>query len=313
MRLVLWLGVACLGYGLAEECALPRPGPKEDVSFDYLMLVLQWPPGVALQRGMDPVRANAHQQAFTLHGLWPSREYDNATYPQACSMVDFEPISDAKLLASMQEHWPSFQLGGSNDVFWAHEWEKHGTCIEGMNQTGYFTKTLDKRQEFVAKYQAGFLAKFPPSPTAEYVLADVISYLGGGVVVSCNRNGSEVLELTVCLDKEGSEVKKCPSTVCNLGCGERVKLLGKPSASDGGWGLFFFVVALLVGLWVVKEVIERRRRRLLTDDSALLPVNSTELSPVAHNRSQERQDDHWLGQHEEDDDDSAEQGLQGKH
>ncbi|KAH9256017.1 hypothetical protein BASA81_005793 [Batrachochytrium salamandrivorans] len=278
MRLLLWLWVLCLGYGLGEKCVVPQPDKRGVVTFDYLMLVLQWPPGVALQNGMDPALANCHNDAFTLHGLWPSREVDPTTYPHDCTVAKYEPITDSKLLTSMQEHWPSFKLGGTNDEFWKHEWEKHGTCMVLPNQATYFTKTLNNRQEFVTKYQAQLLAKFPPSSTKNYLLKDMISQLGNGVAISCNKVGSEVVEITICLDKNGTQVRECPSSVCNSGCGEYVKLLPKQCPSSGwDWSYLFVAVALAVIMWMV---MERRRRQLLATDS-LLSSNSTELLPVS--------------------------------
>ena len=42
----------------------------------------------------------------------------------------------------MEQDWPS--LYGLNEKFWAHEWEKHGTCAEDdfPTQLDYFNTTL---------------------------------------------------------------------------------------------------------------------------------------------------------------------------
>ena len=42
----------------------------------------------------------------------------------------------------MEQDWPS--LYGDDEQFWAHEWEKHGTCAEDVfpTQLAYFNTTL---------------------------------------------------------------------------------------------------------------------------------------------------------------------------
>ena len=46
------------------------------------------------------------------------------------------------LLPLMEQDWPSYY--GPNEEFWAHEWEKHGTCAEDdfPTQLEYFNTTL---------------------------------------------------------------------------------------------------------------------------------------------------------------------------
>jgi len=46
------------------------------------------------------------------------------------------------VLPLMEQDWPSYY--GPNEEFWAHEWEKHGTCAEDVfpTQLAYFNTTL---------------------------------------------------------------------------------------------------------------------------------------------------------------------------
>ena len=54
-----------------------------------------------------------------------------------CDWVQITPV-----LPLMEQDWPSYY--GPNQEFWAHEWEKHGTCAEDVfpTQLAYFNTTL---------------------------------------------------------------------------------------------------------------------------------------------------------------------------
>ncbi len=47
------------------------------------------------------------------------------------------------VLPIMEQVWPSYY--GPNEDFWAHEWEKHGTCAEDVfpTQLDYFNTTVE--------------------------------------------------------------------------------------------------------------------------------------------------------------------------
>lgn len=74
----------------------------------------------------------------SIHGLWPDPE-------ETCTYCTDEPFDESQLssetLAQMEKYWPSCVDGNTNESFWSHEWEKHGTC-SGMSQEGYFSETL---------------------------------------------------------------------------------------------------------------------------------------------------------------------------
>ena len=43
--------------------------------------------------------------------------------------------------------WPSCEGSDSNEDFWSHEWEKHGTC-SGLDMATYFETALKLRAEY---------------------------------------------------------------------------------------------------------------------------------------------------------------------
>jgi len=112
------------------------------------------------------------------------------------------------LLSFMARHWTA--AWGSASHLWAHEYNKHGTCINtlapscygssytpGVEVVDYFTratalfKTLDT---YTALEQRGIV----PSRDTRYPLADVRAaleeYAGGKVVLRCTGRGAVLHE-----------------------------------------------------------------------------------------------------------------------
>merc|ERR1711991_646338 len=86
-------------------------------SFDFLLFVQQWPGTLwnTAPKGVD---------GFTIHGLWPNN--NDTGGPSFCTSATFDPSEVSSLLDELNVQWPSNQ--GDNEAFWAHEYEKHGTC-----------------------------------------------------------------------------------------------------------------------------------------------------------------------------------------
>eukprot|EP01059_Diplonema_ambulator_P000984 TRINITY_DN10758_c0_g1_i1.p1 TRINITY_DN10758_c0_g1~~TRINITY_DN10758_c0_g1_i1.p1 ORF type:complete len:159 (+),score=36.76 TRINITY_DN10758_c0_g1_i1:45-479(+) len=70
---------------------------------------------------------------WTIHGLWPE-------WGQDCRKVTFNETVLKPILPQLEEYWPSDQ--GSDATFWQHEWEKHGSCADNMDEFTYFNTTL---------------------------------------------------------------------------------------------------------------------------------------------------------------------------
>merc|ERR1711991_1272800 len=86
-------------------------------SFDFLLFVQQWPGTLwnTAPKGVD---------GFTIHGLWPNN--NDTGGPSFCTSATFDPSEVSSLLDELNVQWPSNQ--GDNEAYWAHEYEKHGTC-----------------------------------------------------------------------------------------------------------------------------------------------------------------------------------------
>ena len=80
---------------------------------------------------------------FTIHGLWAER-YDH-TYPQWCNKNDKFDINKIKdLVPTLEYVWHDY-MHNNSEIFWKHEWLKHGTCTLDILPTerDYFLKALE--------------------------------------------------------------------------------------------------------------------------------------------------------------------------
>lgn len=84
---------------------------------------------------------------FTVHGLWPDN--GDGSYPRYCKPEEkFNPAFVQDMLDTMRLEWPSYY--GSDNGFWAHEWEKHGTCSAPYlkDEEEYFSTILKLKEEY---------------------------------------------------------------------------------------------------------------------------------------------------------------------
>lgn len=76
---------------------------------------------------------------WSIHGLWP--QYDEKNYPVYCKKVTFSIDNIKHLLPQLEECWYSDK--GTDEDFWKHEWEKHGSCVfTPINETTYFSTAI---------------------------------------------------------------------------------------------------------------------------------------------------------------------------
>lgn len=160
------------------------------------------------------VHARGSEEDWTMHGLWP--DLCDGTYDAFCSMTPsfpditsvLEKHNQEDLLAFMHRYWtPAY---GTAAHFWAHEFNKHGTCINtlrsscygesyssGVEVVDYFARamalfrTLDTYTALAGK---GIV----PSRSTHYPLAEVTAALeqssGTKVVLRCSGRGDVLHE-----------------------------------------------------------------------------------------------------------------------
>ena len=79
--------------------------------------------------------------SWSIHGLWPQNSVSD--YPTYCKKLVFDPRKIDSIRSELEQKWHSY-VNTKNDSFWAHEWEKHGSCVfTPMSELDYFKRTLD--------------------------------------------------------------------------------------------------------------------------------------------------------------------------
>ena len=83
---------------------------------------------------------NFEDGKWSIHGLWPQNSA--TSHPQYCRTVQFDLQKLSPILPQLRSSWTSNR--GSDEVFWQHEWEKHGSCMfNNCDEFEYFNKALE--------------------------------------------------------------------------------------------------------------------------------------------------------------------------
>ncbi|KAG8383085.1 hypothetical protein BUALT_Bualt05G0147900 [Buddleja alternifolia] len=185
--------------------------------FDFFYFVQQWP-GSYCDSNKSCCYPNTGKPAsdFSIHGLWPN--YNDGSYPSNCDPDNhFDPSQISNLTRRMQREWPSLACPSSDNLrFWAHEWNKHGTCSDSiLNQHDYFATALNLK-EHINLLQILRHAGIEPNGEL-YSLASIKDAIKGGIGydawIECNTDPSgnnQLYQVYLCLDTSASKVIDCP-------------------------------------------------------------------------------------------------------
>ncbi|KAG8054346.1 hypothetical protein GUJ93_ZPchr0001g30325 [Zizania palustris] len=211
--LAIWALVAADLWGAAFARALDVAVGREQREFDYFALSLQWPgticPSTRHCCAVNGCCRSEPLQTFTIHGLWP--DYDDGTWPSCCRHTNFDMDKILPLKPTLDKYWPSLYCSSSSTCFsgkgpfWAHEWEKHGTCSSPVvkDELEYFSTTLD----LYFKYNVMEMLTnggIHISNGKKYALTDVIDAVkcafGALPQIVCKKGSVE--ELRLCFNKD---------------------------------------------------------------------------------------------------------------
>ncbi|KAJ5314764.1 uncharacterized protein N7443_001648 [Penicillium atrosanguineum] len=169
-----------------------------------------YPGGALLQTQFwDTDPSTGPSDSWTIHGLWPDN--CDGTYESSCdSSRAYTNITEilkeqgrTSLLSYMDQYW--VDIDGDNESFWAHEWGKHGTCINTIDPSCYtnysaqeevgdfFQKVVDLFKS-LDTYKALSAAGITPSSSKTYTLSAIEAALskvhdGSQAYLGCD-NGS---------------------------------------------------------------------------------------------------------------------------
>ncbi|XP_068646842.1 ribonuclease 2-like [Aristolochia californica] len=193
----------------------PHTFCEEQREFDYFLLALQWP-GTLCQRTRHCCPSNgcckssAATSEFTIHGLWT--DYDDGSWPSCCSGSEFDIHKIKPLIEILNKYWPSLTCSSSSNchggkgLFWAHEWEKHGTCSYPVikDEYSYFKTALDLYFKFNITKILNDAGYAPTSNSEHYPLGDIVAIIKKAVgslpILVCSHSAVE--ELRICFHKD---------------------------------------------------------------------------------------------------------------
>lgn len=122
-----------------------RVWQPEDFQFNFYVFAQSWQAEFCRNKHYPGchVPREFWKTHFTLHGLWP--DVQHGKHPYTCTTERFDPNTvDRVGRNALIQQWPDVKYDPSSpnyDQFWAHEWEKHGTCSD-LTQIEYFTQAL---------------------------------------------------------------------------------------------------------------------------------------------------------------------------
>ncbi|XP_022143545.1 ribonuclease 2 isoform X2 [Momordica charantia] len=199
---------------VTDAIILQKKGGGEQREFDYFKLALQWPGTMC--RGIRHCCSSngccdgcGAVGVFTIHGLWP--DYNDGSWPSCCTGKNFDEKEIRTLNFPLKKYWPTFSCSspstchGTKGSFWAHEWEKHGTCSNPVvrDEYDYFLTTLNLYFKYnVSKVlnEAGYVG----SNTEKYPLGGIISAIENAFHATpslvCSKDA--VKELHLCFYKD---------------------------------------------------------------------------------------------------------------
>ncbi|RFU31258.1 hypothetical protein B7463_g5050, partial [Scytalidium lignicola] len=194
--------------------------------------------------------------SWTVHGLWP--DHCDGSFDQNCdSRRAYKNISSilqqygkTDLLSYMNTFWKNDPNDGSDEEFWEHEWETHGTCISTLDTTCYsdyspqeevpdFFQTAVNLFKTVDTYAFLADAGIVPSSSATYTAAEIQAAIraafGFEATIQCSSGALD--EIWYSFDVLGSVVTGTFQPATPVGqsssCSSSgIKYLPKPSGTS---------------------------------------------------------------------------------
>ncbi|KAL3501422.1 hypothetical protein ACH5RR_035871 [Cinchona calisaya] len=215
--LIEFLALQCLAVLCASQ------------DFDFFYFVQQWPGSYCeSKQGCCYPKTGKPASDFSIHGLWPN--YNDGSYPSNCDPdTQFNPSEISDITTRMQKDWPSLACpSGDSLSFWAHEWNKHGTCSESiLDQHDYFAAALLLKRQFNLLQ---ILKNAGIQPNGQYYRLDSIeAAIRGGIgytpYIECNvdlSGNSQLYQVYLCVDASGSTIVECP-VLPRSKCGSRIE------------------------------------------------------------------------------------------
>ena len=112
-------------------------------------------------------------------------------------------------MGQLSTMWPNIEIGRSNVVFWAYEWNKHGSCSP-FSQYDYFNHAISLYNQNNLKSMLAAQNITPGTSHSIQVIFNAIQlHVGVQPLLVCfNRN--YLAEIHICFDVTATSHTNCP-------------------------------------------------------------------------------------------------------
>ncbi|XP_037273962.2 ribonuclease Oy [Rhipicephalus microplus] len=197
---------------------------KDASTVTYFMFSQQWSTGYCSAAHDKCIKEN-ERNFWTVHGLWPS---SNSSTPEFCNRtLRYNATTLGPLVPQLDLYWPSL-TSSNNNIFWKHEWQKHGTCATIVPELDGLYNFFNETLTLYLKYNiTEYLLNSGVVPTSEKTyqlqtiknaLHDDIKGAANFVCYSSRNYSAPVLaEIRFCLDRQLQPID-CKAK--HSGCGQ---------------------------------------------------------------------------------------------
>ncbi|MGJ0534878.1 ribonuclease T2 family protein [Methylocystis sp.] len=207
-----WVAVGCgeamLADGGGQGPSVPGGGQAAQKP-DYILAV-SWQPafceGKPDKKECETQRPDRFDAThFTLHGLWPKKQYCNVDRHIVAADKDnrWNGLPEPEL-SDATRHALSEVMPGTMSLLERHEWIKHGTCFPGGAADAYFSRSLALTSQLNgSKVRELFSTHIGQEITRDQLKAAFNETFGDGaadrVRVACKRDGGRnlIVEMTI--------------------------------------------------------------------------------------------------------------------
>ncbi|HET8940986.1 MAG TPA: ribonuclease T2 [Rudaea sp.] len=204
-RSMIALLVCALSTGVAVAHSHSHHKQKSSSHhFDYYLMSLSWSPSYCATHPHDAIQCGHPGFGFVLHGLWP--ENRNGSWPQHC---DTHAAPDETTIKRTLAFMPSRRLI-------EHEWQTHGSCT-GLDPSAYFAQA-DRAFASVRIPAVLHAPRKPPDLSANELIRAFLQTnpgLGKNMISVACRDGNELTEVRVCLNKDTLSPQACTGRIRN--------------------------------------------------------------------------------------------------
>ncbi|XP_075974390.1 ribonuclease X25 [Anticarsia gemmatalis] len=182
--------------------------------WDFLIFTQHWPATVCKAWVHNKPNHSCsypnNRDVWTIHGSWPTKLGTKGPFNCNSTWL-FDPEQVKPIEDELEQSWTNIEKGTPIYDFWAHEWNKHGTCAAAIEPLNSELKYFSKGLEFLKTYSMTKIlgdAKIFPSDIKPVTVAEIneaiVSKLGKRPSIQCKYEDhvQYLFELRICFDKE---------------------------------------------------------------------------------------------------------------